>query len=619
MGIRTSAVLLALLGTGAVKGQIIEAGTNSAGAEVYAKVCASCHDMPEATRSPPLDTLRRMGPRAISHALTHGKMRVQAAGLSEQEVDDVVSWLSAATDVDNDWIGQHLCPAPRSTVDRGTPTIWTQGFDRQNHRRLSAAEAGLTTAQLGRLELAWAMGFPSTANMRSQPAIVGNTMYYPIVDSGQLFAMDISAGGEPCVKWVYQHDIPLRTTIGYHELADGTPVLVLADNSAHVLLMHAVTAEVLWNVSVKVTSVSNVTAMPVLYGDRVYVPISSGELNMGAAPDYECCTSHGAVVALNVADGSRAWVYHTMEDARPTGVSRVGTQQWGPSGAPIWTAPAIDEKRGLIYVGTGENTSAPPTDTSDAIIALRMEDGSVAWQFQATPNDIFLTGCAEDTSGPNCPPDYSINKDWDFGAALMLAQRRDGSDLVLAGQKNGVVWALDPDSGALQWSTKVGPGGAMGGIHWAMAFDGERVFAANNLSTGATADGADPGLFALDVNNGEVLWAYHHQPDCSGDRRERLRSCASSYGMSAATLLIDGAVVQGANDGFLKIFDTKTGEPIFSFDTARSFQTLNGVEARGGAIDNFSVWAANGTLFVQSGYGLMGVPGNVLLAFRPRP
>src|SRR5690606_3425672 len=117
--------------------------------------------------------------------------------------------------------------------------------------------------------------------------------------------------------------------------------------------------------------------------------------------------------------------------------------------------------------------------------------------------------------------------------------------------------------------------------------------------------------------NGEILWSYHHQPDCSGDRRERLRSCDSSWGMSAATLLIDGAVIQGANDGYLKIFDTRSGEPIFSYDTARSFTTVNGVEARGGAIDNFSVWAANGTLFVQSGYGLMGVPGNVLLAFKP--
>ena len=611
-------VLLSLSATWGVQAQIIEAGTNNAGEAVYDNSCASCHNQPEETKSPPLDSLKRMGPRAVSHALTHGKMRVQAAGLDEQQVDAVVSWLSATTTTDTDWIGAQRCNAERSAVDTGSPTIWTQGFDRMNHRRLTAQQAGLDRAALGKLELAWAWGFPETANMRSQPAIVGNTMYYPIVDSGQLFAMDIG-GDSPCIKWVYQHDIPLRTTIGYHQLADGTPALVLADAGAHVWLINALTAEQIWNVSVKVTSVSNVTAMPVLYGDKVFVAISSGELNMGAAPDYECCTSHGAVVALNVSDGSRAWTYHTMEDAKPTGLSRVGTQLWGPSGAPIWTAPAVDEKRGLLYVGTGQNTSPPATDTSDAIIALRLADGTVAWQFQATANDIFLTGCMNDMSGPNCPPADSINKDWDFGAALMLAQLRDGSDVVLGGQKNGVIWALQPDSGALLWNTKIGPGGAMGGIHWGMAFDGERLFAANNMSTGPTADGVDPSLHALDVNNGEILWSYHHTPDCSGDRRERLSSCDSNWGMSAATLLVDSAVIQGSNDGFVKVFDTRSGEPLFSFDTARSFDTLNGVAAQGAAIDNFSIWAAAGTLFVQSGYGLMGHPGNVLLAFKPSP
>lgn len=614
----TSALLTSLAVSAQVSAQVIEANINAEGQAIYENACGTCHNMPVETKSPPLETLKRMGPRAVSHALTNGKMKVQAANLSADDIDNVVTYLSATTDIDNSWISEHTCPVNQMDVDTGPATIWTQGFNLQNHRNLSAEQVGLTTAQMGKLQLAWSMAFPQTANMRSQPAIVGNTMYYPIVDSGQLFALDIAAA-TPCVKWVYQHDIPLRTTLGYHTLADGTPVLVFADNAAHVLMMNAITAEVLWDVSVKVTSVSNVTAMPVLYGDKVFVAISSGELNMGAAPEYECCTSHGAVVGLDAATGNRLWVYHTMIDAQPTTISRVGTQQYGPSGAPIWTAPAIDEKRGLIYVGTGENTSAPATDTSDAIIALRMADGSVAWQFQATPNDIFLTGCMNDSTGPNCPPASSINKDWDFGAALMLAQMRDGSDVVLGGQKNGVVWALNPDTGKLLWDTKIGPGGAMGGIHWGMAFDGERLFAANNMSTGPTADGEAPGLHALDINNGNILWSYLHKPDCSGNRREEIRSCESNYGMSAATLVVDGAVVQGSNDGFVKIFDAQRGEPIFTFDTAVGFDTFNGVEGHGGAIDNFSIWAANGTLFVQSGYGLMGIPGNVLLAFKPAP
>lgn len=597
---------------------VVTAPENDAGRQLYEDTCASCHEMPELTKSPPLDTLRRMGPRAVSHALTNGKMRVQGAPLSPEQLDAVVSYLAGTAEIDNSWITANTCPAERMDVDTGTPTIGQWGIDPHNNRAMTAEQAGLTTEQMGKLELAWVMAFPQTANMRAQPVVVGNTMYLSVVDSGQLFALDIGATS-PCVKWVYQHDVPLRTALGYHTLDDGRNVLLFADGAAHVLMMDAITAEVIWTATVKVTSVSNVTAMPVLYDNRVFVPISSGELNMGAAPDYECCTSHGAVVALDANTGERQWVYHTMEDARPTAISSVGTQQWGPSGAPIWTAAAIDEKRRLIYVGTGENTSHPATDSSDAILAIRMDDGSLAWSFQATPNDIFLTGCMNVPDGPNCPPAYSINKDWDFGAGLMLAQKPDGSELVVAGQKNGVVWALNPDNGELVWNTKVGPGGAMGGIHWGMAYDGRRLFAANNQSSGPTADGNEPGLHALDIDTGNIIWSYLNQPDCSGSRATDLPSCGRNYGMSAATLLIDGTVVQGSNDGFLRVFDAQRGEPIFTFDTARTFTTVNGVEGKGGAIDNAVVVAANGMLLVQSGYGLMGVPGNVLLAFRPAP
>ena len=597
---------------------VVTAPESEAGRAIYEEVCATCHAMPELTKSPPIDTLRRMGPRAVSHALTNGKMMVQAAALTPQQIDEVVTYLAGTAEIDNSWIAANTCSAENIDVDTGTATIGSFGFDLHNNRRLTAEQAGLTTAQMGKLELAWVMAFPQTANMRAQPVIVGNTMYISVVDSGQLFALDIG-GAKPCVEWVYEHNVPLRTAIGYHTLEDGRNVLVFADAAAHVLMMDAVTAEVIWTATVKVTSVSNVTAMPVLYQDRVIVPISSGELNMGAAPEYQCCTSHGAVVALDAETGERLWVYHTMEDAKPTTVSRVGTQQFGPSGAPIWTAAAIDEKRGYVYVGTGENTSAPATDTSDAILAINIADGTLAWKFQATPNDIFLTGCMNDPEGPNCPPASSINKDWDFGAAIMLAQKSDGTELVLAGQKNGVVWALNPDNGELVWNTKVGPGGAMGGIHWGMAFDGEKVFAANNQSTGPTADGNAPGIHALDVETGNIVWSYLNLPDCNGTREADLPSCGRNYGMSAATMLVDGAVVQGTNDGFVRVFDSQRGEPIFTFDTAKSFTTVNGVPGKGGAIDNASIVAANGMLFVQSGYGLMGVPGNILLAFKPGP
>jgi polyvinyl alcohol dehydrogenase (cytochrome) len=588
------------------------------GQAVYAKYCASCHDKPEEIKSPAYQALREMSARIIAYALTHGKMRVQGEAMTAAEIDAVVEYLAAAKQVDNSWIANHACSADRRAAETRLPAIVNGfGLGPRNHRRMSAAEAGLAKSDMADLELDWAMVFPQTATLRAQPVIIGHTLYQVVPDTGQLFALNIA--DQPCVHWVYEHIVPLRTSPHAGSLRDGRTALVFGDVAAHVQALDAATGQLIWRTSVRISSVSNTTGMPVIYQDRVYTPISSGELTMGAAPEYECCTSHGGVVALDLESGAKIWTYHAMEEATPRRKSRVGTQLWGPSGAPIWTTPAIDEKRGVLYVGTGQNTSEPATNTSDAVLAIDLKDGTLRWSFQATENDIFLLGCLFEPDGPNCPPDYSINKDWDFGASMLIADQPDGSDIILAGQKSGELWALDPDrDGKLLWRADVGPGGPAGGIHWGMAYEGRRVFVAVNKVGIPGEDADEPGLHAIDAATGKVLWSFINQADCSGDRKQRITTCDRNYGLSAATLLVDGAVIQGGNDGYIRIFDGDTGELLFSYDTAREYQGVNGVTGHGGSIDNTTIVAAHGKLYVQSGYGQGGAPGNVLLAFSPR-
>jgi polyvinyl alcohol dehydrogenase (cytochrome) len=251
-----------------------------------------------------------------------------------------------------------------------------------------------------------------------------------------------------------------------------------------------------------------------------------------------------------------------------------------------------------------------------------LQDGSLRWSFQATENDIFLTGCGPGRKGLNCPR-QSVFRDVDFGASVILGRRSNGKDIVLAGQKSGTVWALDPDTGKLQWRRDFGEGSPLGGIHWGIAFDGQRVFAPINRPFGFAGGVQDksikPGIHALNVDNGEVQWSFASEPDCTGERKARVRGCDSNIGMSGAPTVIDGAVIEGSLDGLLRAFDAKTGELLFTFDTARSFESLNGITGTGGAIDNASIVATQGYLFVSSGYGMFGqMPGNVLLAFRPR-
>ena len=205
-----------------------------------------------------------------------------------------------------------------------------------------------------------------------------------------------------------------------------------------------------------------------------------------------------------------------------------------------------------------------------------------------------------------------------------LGTTKNGTDLLFAGQKSGTLWALKRDDGAVAWRQDFGEGSPLGGIHWGIAFDGERVFAPINRPYGFTApQGAaasqKPGLHAVDAATGKVLWTFAAQPDCSGDRQQRVRSCSSNIGLSGAPTVIDGAVIAGSLDGFLRVLDAKSGNVLFSYDTAKKFDSLNGIPGNGGAIDSASIVAANGTLFVASGYGMFGQPpGNVLLAFRVR-
>lgn len=603
--------------------QLAIANSEPSGKAIYEKHCAACHDNPAATKAPGFDTLKAMRREAISYAITQGRMQVQASRLTPDERATLLDFLAGQGPTRDDWSASMSCTQERGRMNLDVaPTVAGFGFDLRNHRRLSAAQAGLATADLRNLELAWVMAFPKATMMRSQPAVVGTNVFLPVADSSQLFAIDIA--GRPCLRWIYQHDAPLRTSTAFGELPGSKrKVLIFGDMGANIHMVDAATGERIWKRHVGLHPLSLTTGTPILHGDRVYVPISQYEIMLGANRDHECCKTHGAVTALDARTGETIWTAHTMQAARPVRDRGDGKMIWGPSGAPIWTSPAIDAKRGVLYVGTGEATSEPAAPTTDAILAIDLKDGSIRWSFQATANDIFLTGCLFDRTGPNCPGKDSVFRDVDFGASVIIAKRADGSDVLLAGQKSGTLWALDPDRrGKVLWRRDFGQGSPVGGIHWGIATDGERVFVPINWPYGV-AHGANatqqPGLHAVDVETGEVQWTFVSKADCSGERAERIRGCATSIGLSAAPIVIDGAVVQGGLDGMVRAFDARTGEVLFAFDTARTFQTINGVEGRGGSIDNASIVAANGHLLVSSGYGMFGqMPGNVLLAFKPK-
>ncbi|MBI1339876.1 PQQ-binding-like beta-propeller repeat protein [bacterium] len=592
------------------------------GQAVFERACASCHDNPEDSRAPATATLRQMRPMQIFDAMIAGRMRPQAAGLSPTELDQVASYLGVAEGLDDAvWINAMACPADRAAPKLdGRVNVAGFGFDKSNARNLSAEQSGLTRDDMASLELAWAMAFPASTTMRGQPAVVGDTLFLPVTDIGRVLAIDV-AGETPCIEWSYDAGGPLRTSAGFGERSDGKKVIIVGDTRANVHMIDASNGAPLWKTRIGLFDASLSTGTPVLHGDRVYAPVSQYEIMIGAENAYECCKTHGAVRALDALTGEIDWTANTMPDAQPVRDRGDGQMIWGPSGAPIWNSPSLDPGRGLLFVGTGEATSEPAHENTNAILGIDLESGDIRWSMQATARDIYLAGC-----GPNPKPEQlnctsdTVYEDVDFGASTIFGKRPDGSDVVLAGQKSGAVWAINPDDGKVIFKRPIGTGSAMGGIHWGIAYNGRHVFAPiSNPGRGPEAEGISPGLYAVNVMTGKIDWRFDATPDCADGRDARIPQCARLFGFSGAPTVIDEAVVTGSLDGKLRAFDAKTGDVLWSFDTVRDYETVNGIPGKGGTIDGASIVAVDGMVFVNSGYGMFGqAPGNVLLAFKPK-
>jgi polyvinyl alcohol dehydrogenase (cytochrome) len=359
---------------------------------------------------------------------------------------------------------------------------------------------------------------------------------------------------------------------------------------------------------------ATITGTPSLHDGRLFVPVSSLEVSLAVDPTYECCTFRGSVVAYDAATGKQIWKTYTIEEpATVQSQNSAGTNMRGPSGATVWNSPSIDVERNQLYIGTGENMSSPATLTSDAIFAMDLDTGKVAWTFQATANDVWNTACDTDTP-QSCPPE--MGPDFDFGCATMLLSTSTGTDLVIGGQKSGLVHALDPDTGTLVWQTRVGRGGIQGGVHFGMAAAGGQLFVPiTDMADGRTYDNpARPGVHALDADTGKIRW-YEPSPDvCDG--RDFCHP-----GISQAITAVNGMLFAGGMDGVMRVHDQASGEVLLALDTTGRFAAVTGEQAFGGSFGGGSgPVVQDGLVLLSSGYGIYNhMSGNMLLVLGVEP
>jgi polyvinyl alcohol dehydrogenase (cytochrome) len=577
------------------------------GGALFRTYCAICHEGGN-SQAPSRDVLARMSPEQILDAMEKGAMKAQAAERSRAQRHALAEYLSGKP------LGTAPAVIPASAFCTNTRfqaslagASWNGwGAGLSNARFQSGDAAGISARDVPNLKLKWAFGLPGATSGGTQPVVAGGRIYVGDAE-GDLFALDAKSG---CIVWRIEAEAGIRSAITLGERRGGLTAY-FGDQAANMYAVDAENGKILWKVKVDDHPQAAITAGAALYQGRLYVGVSSREEAKVADPNYPCCIFRGSVLALDAATGKRLWKTYTIDEKpRPGSRNSAGIMIMGPSGAPVWNTPTMDPKRGVFYVGTGNNYSPPATKFSDSVLAVDMATGKIKWHHQYTENDIWNGTCRRpDREAAACPDAES--PDVDFSVSPVLVEG-NGRSMLIVGNKSGKVWALDPDhDGQTIWEQQVGEGSSGGGVLWGLSVGDNRVYVPNGFFDAKSADQSG-GMAALDLKTGRAIWNTPNPP--CGERK----ACKPSH--AAAVTAIPGAVFSGTMDGQLYAYATETGKILWQLNAVRDYPTVNGVKANGGSMSNSGATVVGGMLYVQSGYSHHGavLPGNVLLAFAPQ-
>lgn len=606
----------------------------SDGEKLYKERCAACHDAPSG-RTPGREVLSKNPPGFVYGALTTGSMAAMAEGLSDGDKRAISLYItggkpesgtSAEIDPKRIWgqgaagtpLDAPACAGPARPLRLDAPS-WNGWSPTSTNARYQPTP-GFKASDAPRLKLKWAFNYPGSKN--GQATVVGDWLYATSM-SGAIYALDAKTG---CVRWRHVAEAATRSSVTVVAMPAGSAArhaLFFSDWTKSAVALDAETGKQLWKTKVDDSAGLQMTGAPTVAGDKLLVPISSGVEAFAEFDGWECCKFRGSVVALDVKTGKVVWkTYTTAQEPKPFAVNRLGRQMWGPSGGAIWSAPTVDLKRRIVYVGTSNSYTDVPYDGSDAVIAMDLDTGAVRWTKQLLAGDNYIIGCwltgGRKEPAANCPT--KLGPDFSIGNSPILQKTPEGRELLFVGQKSGQVYALDPaQKGQVVWSRQIGPGSALGGVEFGMAADSHHVFV--GISDVVAGPTGKPGLYALRLSDGAMDWsAVQPKPTC----RWTTYWCHSA--ISQAVTATPGLIFAGAYDGIFRAYDATSGKVVWSWDTGREpVEVLGGRKAYGGVMDGAGPTVAGGMVYVHSGYAgrsgasagrdLSGADGNVLMAF----
>ena len=586
------------------------AAAQDTGQALFEQRCASCHVNPApGTRAPTLEQLRASAPESILSAITTGSMAQMAAGLSPAQLRLIAEHASGkplGTAPAGDAAAMPNRCAAKPLGDPLAGSTWNGwGADLANTRFQPALAAALAPESVPRLTLKWAFGFPNGRQAWGQPTVAGGRIFVGS-DNGYVYSLDAATG---CVYWSFQARGGVRTAITVAPIKSGDArfAVFFGDIRANVYAIDAATGKQLWTDKTDPHQVARITGAPAYHDGRLYVPVSSVEEAVGGNPKYPCCTFRGSLIAYDANTGARQWQSYTISEAAvPLRTTSIGTQLHGPAGAAVWAAPTIDPERRRIYISTSNGYTFPAPNTTNSVMALDLQSGKRIWVRQLTPNDAFLMNCGPKSTSETCPQE--IGPDFAVGTSPILKTLPGGRRVLAVGQKSGLAWGIDAETGVVIWQHRVGQGTPLGGIEWGGAADDQHVYYPN--ADGLLGMKAAGGLAAIKLATGERTWWAAPIATC----QDAGFKCIPAQ--SAAATAIPGVVFSGATDGMMRAYSAADGKVIWEFATARDFETVNGVPARGGSINGPGPTVVNGMVYFNSGYGAFGqLAGNVLLAF----
>ncbi|HET9160676.1 MAG TPA: PQQ-binding-like beta-propeller repeat protein, partial [Caulobacteraceae bacterium] len=499
------------------------------GAALFDARCKTCHD-PATGRAPNRTSLAVMRPADIVDALTNGVMVPMASGLSQADKAAIARFLTEMPDahppaavspppVAAGGRGPSQAAARPTGVDKmcdtngpitAQPGDWATLGVTPDMKRYQA-NPGLKASDVSKLKVKWAYSMAGGG----LPTVVGDWLFVTN-RTGKFYAMDAKTG---CVHWVAEAASRTTPNIVRNALSPSGWLTIIGERNRTVRAIDAQTGKTIWqSESLESVPAAGITGTPVIAGDRILVPLTSGEEGAAGSNTYECCKFQGALVSLDLKTGKQQWKTKVLpEPLKPIGKNSAGTTQYGPAGGAIWSAPTVDTKRGLVYVATGDSYTVAPTKGADAIVAIELATGKIRWSNQVTENDNFIMNCDRATKPANCPDPEG--PDHDFGASTILFTLKGGKQILLAGQKSGEVYGIDPDKGNVIWKKKVGAGGALGGVEWGMGADPDRLYVTisdiallfnqvnPSVGIGPTTGEPKPGIYALNPANGAMIWS----------------------------------------------------------------------------------------------------------------